>query len=307
MKKIFKKLGTIIIAAVATLCISSNVTAFAATQDEPCEHQEVYNMVLMPESYELTSAYATFCDECNKSIEIILPESKSNLAENDTIIEENKVILEPTEEVEGIACDVNENGVEVNIRTIEKVVESKFPELEKETSIFLAPSTQNHNMYYDQKNSEAKIMNEIMDLIQENLSTVDNLTITRNDANKDVLEYIKDSNASNSDLHFSLHSNGSKHHNARGPVIIANPNKSESIEWAKTMYEGLISIYPEQSYGRGVVENSKYYEKYRVNAPSIIVEIAFHDQEDDSNWILENKQQIADNLTISLIEYMNLR
>lgn len=313
MKKLLIKMGTVIVVCLATIFFSqaevhaTETNSTEATQTaEQCTHDNAYKIVLLPETYELTESYVIHCDNCNQDIETVLPQSKlTDLANNTNVAEADVTLLEATEESEGIACDINENGVSINVRTIEKINTLKFTELEEEKTIFLAPSSQSENMYHNQVNSEAEIMNEIMDLIESNLQECEKLTIVRNDPSKYVLDYIEDSNAANPDLHFSLHSNGCEHHTARGPLVIANPYNPESIKWANTMYDGLISIYPEPSHGRGVVEDFDFYEISRVNAPSIIVEVAFHDQEDDEKWILENKQQIADALTESLINSMN--
>ncbi len=304
MKKLVKKMGIILCMSITVLCFSS-MNIYAAEKDN-CKHEDSYKIVLLPEDYELTEAYVIHCDECDKNVEFVLPKPKQpQLVQNIMIAQENVVLLQPTEDTEGIECDINVNGAKINIRKIEKVKTLKFTELKKETKVFLAPSAQDKNMYNNGVNSEEEIMNDIMDLVEANLQECEKLTIVRNDPEKFVTEYIKDSNKANVDLHFSLHSNATESHNSRGPLVIANPNKPESLKWANIMYDNLISIYPEPSEGKGILKNSSYYEMRKVNATSIIIELAFHDQKDDQNWILKNKQKIADNLTESLIQYMN--
>lgn len=302
MNKITKKISTILLGVASIIFFCNGISVNAA---EKCSHSNSYKKVLISETAEITESFAMMCNDCNEEIELTLPTNKHEYDLTEEIKEKDVVILEPTETLEGIKCDITITEAKVNFSKIDKIEAKKFPELKGTHSIFLAPSTQWKNLYHSKETNEGKVMNEIMDLIESNLKQYDNLTVTRNDKSKDVLGYIPDGNASNAELYFSLHSNGSDSHNARGPLVIANPNKKDSIKWAKHMYNNLLKIYPNPELGRKLIENSSYYEMNRVNTTSIIMEIAFHDQKEDEKWILENKQEIADNITSGLIEYMN--
>ena len=47
-------------------------------------------------------------------------------------------------------------------------------------------------------------------------------------------------------------------------------------------------------------------EVRRVRAPSVFLELAYHDNEADANWITQNIPAIARNLVLSLTEYFNI-
>ena len=54
-----------------------------------------------------------------------------------------------------------------------------------------------------------------------------------------------------------------------------------------------MKIYPDSSKGRGVLFTSSLYEIIRTNAPAVLLEVAFHDNKDDANWIINNEAEIA--------------
>ena len=47
-------------------------------------------------------------------------------------------------------------------------------------------------------------------------------------------------------------------------------------------------------------------EVRRVRAPSVFIELAFHDNLEDANWIIDNLGAIARNIVLSLTEYFQI-
>jgi len=82
-------------------------------------------------------------------------------------------------------------------------------------SVFLSPSTQEYNPYYDGQGSEEYYMNLIADYMEPYL-TASGISFGRNDPNQRVNGAIAESNAGNYDLHLALHSNASSPSNAGG-------------------------------------------------------------------------------------------
>ena len=47
-------------------------------------------------------------------------------------------------------------------------------------------------------------------------------------------------------------------------------------------------------------------ELRRTSAPAVLVEVAYHDNVDDANWITSNIEEIAENLALSTADYLGV-
>ena len=79
--------------------------------------------------------------------------------------------------------------------------------------IFLSPSTQEYNEYYDGSGSEEYYMNLIADYMEPYL-TASGIQYTRNDPSGDVNQSVAKSNQGTYDLHLALQSNAAGPANA---------------------------------------------------------------------------------------------
>lgn len=57
--------------------------------------------------------------------------------------------------------------------------------------------------------------------------------------------------------------------------------------------------------GRGVLYTKSLYEIINTFAPAVLLEIAFHDNQDDVNWILKNEEEIANAIVKGINNYFN--
>lgn len=73
-------------------------------------------------------------------------------------------------------------------------------------SIYLSPSLQEFNEYYDKSGSEEYYMNLIADAMEPYLEASD-ISFVRNSPDMTLTQVIRESNAGNYDLHLALHSN----------------------------------------------------------------------------------------------------
>ena len=73
-------------------------------------------------------------------------------------------------------------------------------------SIYLSPSTQEYNLYYDGHGSEEYYMNQIADAMAPYL-TASGIEFTRNTPEMTAASSIRASNEGNYDAHIALHSN----------------------------------------------------------------------------------------------------
>ncbi len=167
-------------------------------------------------------------------------------------------------------------------------------------SIYLSPSTQEHNEGVGEYGTEAKRMNEIADIVQKVLQDY-GIDVYRNRPQWSLCQVVNDSNRVKPDLHFAIHSNAG---GGRGAEIYAYAPGGEAEKAAKTIYAEIESLTP--STDRGVKFNPSLYELRNTISPAILVEVAFHDNVEDATWIINNIENIGIALAKGVLKYFGI-
>ncbi len=173
-------------------------------------------------------------------------------------------------------------------------------------TIYLSPSTQEFNLFIT-GGSEEQHMNDIVDAMIPYLERY-GINFSRNTPDMTAASSIAASNAGNYDFHIALHSNASAEGSAgqnRGPIIFYYPSSSNGQRMAEIMRQNLTGIYPLPNLVR-TMQTTTLGEVSRTRAPSVLIEIAFHDNWADANWIVNNKDLIALALSNSIAEYFGI-
>ena len=170
-------------------------------------------------------------------------------------------------------------------------------------NIYLSPSTQEFNPYSGGGNEE-QYMNLIADAMEPYLAA-SGIRFTRNTPDMTAASSIAASNSGNYDLHFALHSNASATGTARGIEAYYSPASERGRRFAEIVARNLQLIYPLPNSSR-IVPTTSLGEVTRTRAPSVLVEIGYHDNPEDAQWIRENVNAIAENLVLSLTEYFGI-
>ena len=172
--------------------------------------------------------------------------------------------------------------------------------------IFLSPSAQEYNIGYGDYGSEEYRMNRITDIVEKMLRD-QGYTVYRNNPNEKLSDAVRRSNEVNPDIHVALHSNASgEGFSAQGPEIFANRPNTPGDRLANLIYNEIMQIYPDPpTKGRGVLHTSSLYEIIRTNAPAVLLEVAFHDNPEDAQWIINNEEQIAQAIVSGINSYFS--
>lgn len=173
--------------------------------------------------------------------------------------------------------------------------------------LFLSPSTQEYNMYYDGSGSEEYYMNLIADMMEPYLSA-SGITYGRNNPAGTVGDSVRLSNAGNYSLHLAIHSNASGSANYGGQTgsdVYYYPTSANGLRAAEIIVRNLKTIYPQPEKVRAVA-TTRLYELNNSRAPAVLAELAYHDNASDAEWIKSNLPQIARNLSLSVAEYFGL-
>lgn len=172
--------------------------------------------------------------------------------------------------------------------------------------IYLSPSTQEGNMYVT-GGSEEYYMNLIADAMIPYLRS-SGIQYTRNNPGMSAADAIRQSNAGNYDLHLALHSNAApegQYGEYRGVDVYYSPGSIRGKRAADIFVRNLKSIYPLPERVRAVATTT-IGEVRQTRAPSVFLELGYHDNRNDALWVENNIQKIAGNLVLSLTEYFGI-
>lgn len=174
-------------------------------------------------------------------------------------------------------------------------------------NIFLSPSTQEYNLYANGGGSEEYYMNLLADAI-EPLLLANGIQFGRNDPSGTAADAIRLGNQGNYDLYLALHSNasgpGSEGRN-RGIIAFYYPGSANGQRAAELFAQALRQIYPlpQQVTTRSTTTLG---EVRQPKAPAVLLEIGYHDNQADADWIAGHIDLIAQTLVQALAEYFGL-
>ncbi len=172
--------------------------------------------------------------------------------------------------------------------------------------IYLSPSTQEFNEYIT-GGSEEYWMNLLADAM-EPILTSSGIRYIRNTPDMTAASSILASNAGNYDLHLALHSNASGEGQAgqnRGILAFYYPGSAQGLRAAQLLVDGLKAIYPLPNLVR-TEPTTTLGEIRRVRAPSVLLELGYHDNYEDAVWITSHIDAMAENLVLSLTEFFGI-
>ena len=172
--------------------------------------------------------------------------------------------------------------------------------------IFLSPSLKTGN-YYINVGTEAQFMGYLADALEPYL-TVNGIGYTRSRLPNTLANAIAQSNMGNYNLHLALHSNASpegKEGQFRGIQAYYYPTSVQGRRAAEALVNSLKQIYPDPELVY-IVPTTTIAEVRRTKAPAVLMEIGYHDNLQDAEWIKQNIQNIARALAQGLTAYFGL-
>lgn len=159
-------------------------------------------------------------------------------------------------------------------------------------TIYLSPSAQENNVGVGDFGTEEYRMNRITDILEAILIN-EGYIVYRNNPEDSLTQIVEESNEIGPDIHVAIHSNAANGL-ARGPEIYTNMMGTPGDRLAHYIYNQILEIYPNPELGRGVKYTDSLYEIVQTNAPAVLLEIAFHDNIEDAEFIMQNETQIAE-------------
>lgn len=173
-------------------------------------------------------------------------------------------------------------------------------------SVFLSPSTQESN-YYVNGGTEEQYMNLVCDQVIPYLNA-SGIIYTRNDRTQSAADAIRQANAGNYGLYVAMHSNAApegQYGSKRGCDMYYYRYGQNSRRAAEIFAENLRQIYPLPQNVR-IVPTTTLGEVAQSRAPAVLLEIGFHDNVSDANWIKSNLSAIAWAVADGIARYFGL-
>ena len=171
--------------------------------------------------------------------------------------------------------------------------------------VYLSPSTQEYNPYVNTGNEEYW-MNRLADAMEPVLDA-SGIRYDRNSPDMTAASSITASNAGRYDLHLALHSNASGQGTGgnRGVIAFYYPGSEWGRKAANILAEGLRDVYPLPGLVRAEA-STVIGELRRTRAPAVLLELGFHDDPRDAEWIVSSIPALAENLVRSLTVYFGV-
>lgn len=173
--------------------------------------------------------------------------------------------------------------------------------------IYLSPSTQEWNQYVTGSGSEEYNMNLLADALEPYLLS-NGIRYRRNRPEMTAASSIREANAGEYDFYLALHSNAApegRYGEERGIIAFYYPGSSEGQRGAELIAQELRQIYP---LPRKVTTRAttSLGEVSQPRFPAVLVEIGYHDNYADAQWVEGHRDAIAQQLARALTEFFGL-
>ena len=207
---------------------------------------------------------------------------------------EEEIIDTPSSEV--ILTPPSEEKEEIIIPP--EISEEDKPTVVNKTKVYINPSVQYANLYINGKGNEATNMSDITRYLKKELDKIEFLEVLYNLDSLPLKSSVAQSNEFNADIHLALHSNAG---GGKGSEIYTINSKN----FSETIYNDFNKLGNFNK--RGIKNGSHLYEVKNSKADHVaLMEFLFHDNVDEANWIVSNKELIAKQLAKSIVNFVTV-
>ncbi|WMJ22628.1 N-acetylmuramoyl-L-alanine amidase [Paludicola sp. MB14-C6] len=172
--------------------------------------------------------------------------------------------------------------------------------------VYISPSTQEFNDFVN-GGTEEYWMNRIADKLTPYLRS-SGIEYTRNTPEMTAASSLRQANQGYYDLYVAIHSNAAPEESAgqyRGTDVYYAPNSPSGKWFASIVADNFKNIYPIPEKVR-ILSTTYLGEVTKTKAPASLIEVAYHDNVEDANWIKGNIDEIAREIALSIAEYFGL-
>lgn len=192
------------------------------------------------------------------------------------------------------ANDTNSAVTPAGIVTTETPSETEPPAIDNSMAVFLSPSTQESNGYAcDPTISEEQVMFDLAERVSM-LLQADGYTVYMCNREDNVKAKVKQGNFLGCGAYVALHSNsGSDGPGGVGTECYYNNTIEGSEQLAQNIYNRVAELTPTEDRGIKDQNQRDLYEILNNHYPCCLLEVDFHDNVEQSQWILDNLDETA--------------
>lgn len=166
------------------------------------------------------------------------------------------------------------------------------------SKVYLSPSNQTQNIGYGNYGTEKSRMIQVAEVVQKEL--VKKFEVKMAQYESDLSTRATESNKWGSDVYVAIHSNAG---GGEGCEVYAFSKTSKGNTLANLIYKRLEAITPSKD--RGVKYNSLYETRVPA-APACLIEIIFHDDKEDAEWLINNIELVGKEIAKGIYEYFGV-
>ena len=164
--------------------------------------------------------------------------------------------------------------------------------------IYISPSDQTKNTYAAGNTNEAVQCRQIAQYLVTALKRCGFEAKTNLTAS--MAARVTESNGLGADLHICIHTNGFNE-KVTGTRLMSYDLKGEGYKACKAIFDVLAPLSPGTS--ENISAHPELYEIRKATAPTVYVEVDFHDVDEIALWIIEHKEDIAEAICKGVCKY----
>ena len=169
-------------------------------------------------------------------------------------------------------------------------------------NIYVSPSSQTDNKYVVGNTNEAVQCRKIAVALVAALKRCGFNALTNTTG--DMYARTAESNKWGADLHLPIHTNA-YNKKVQGTRIYCHNTTGEGYKASKAIMATLKPITPGSSDSINARDN--LYEINKAKAPVAYIEVAFHDNEEEARWIIDNTEAIAEAICKGVCNYYGVK
>lgn len=168
--------------------------------------------------------------------------------------------------------------------------------------IYLSPSDQTSNKYATGNTSEEKICEKIADACAVALKRCG--FEVKNNKTASMADRVKESNTWGADLHVPIHTNAFNK-KTTGTRIFCWAKTGAGYNASKAVYNVLAPLTPGTS--ENVSVDKTLYEVRVPKAPTVYIEVDFHDVYSIAKWLIEHTKEVGEAIAKGICNYYGVK
>lgn len=175
-----------------------------------------------------------------------------------------------------------------------------------EPVVYLSPSNQNDNVYASGDTTEAEMMREVSEKVQQLLEQ-NNIEVHMAGEKASLQDKVDFVNKNKITAHVAIHSNaGGESGTGEGTECYYNGSIPESKILAEYIYNRTSRLTPTKDRGMhdGTTGSHYLFEVDNSEVPNCLLEVEFHDTVTHSKWIIDNADGLAKSIADGIMQYL---